>query len=77
MTIYEAAGGRAAFERIVDRFYDGIAADAFLRPMYPEDLGESKRTLSLFLIQYFGGPGEYSQERGHPRAFLNRFGPWV
>jgi hemoglobin len=35
--------------------------------MYPEDLTESKRHLSLFLIQYWGGPGTYQAERGHPR----------
>ena len=66
-TIFELAGGDATFERIVDRFYNGVANDALLRPMYPDDLQESKRTLSLFLIQYFGGPSTYSEERGHPR----------
>lgn len=66
-SIFELAGGAATFERIVDRFYNGVATDALLRPMYPDDLAESKRTLSLFLIQYFGGPGTYSEERGHPR----------
>ena len=38
-----------------------------LRPMYPADLTESKRHMALFLMQYFGGPTTYSQERGHPR----------
>ncbi|HEX6513375.1 MAG TPA: globin, partial [Chloroflexota bacterium] len=26
-----------------------------------------RRRLTLFLMQYFGGPGTYSEERGHPR----------
>jgi hemoglobin len=35
--------------------------------MYPADLTESKRHLTLFLVQYWGGPDHYMQERGHPR----------
>jgi len=66
-TIFEAIGGAPAFERIVARFYDGVATDPVLRPLYPADLEESKRFLALFLMQYFGGPTTYSQERGHPR----------
>lgn len=66
-TLYQAVGGQATFARIADRFYNAVAADAFLSPMYPGDWDESKRTLKLFLMQFFGGPEEYSQERGHPR----------
>jgi hemoglobin len=66
-TLFEQVGGAPVFERIVSRFYDGVAEDAVLRAMYPEDLAESKRTMSLFLMQYFGGPSTYSAERGHPR----------
>ena len=66
-TLYEVVGGEATFARIADRFYNAVAADAFLSPMYPGDWDESKRTLKLFLMQFFGGPDEYSQERGHPR----------
>ena len=65
-TLFEQLGA-PAFESLVERFYDGVANDALLRPMYPADLQESKRTLALFLIQFFGGPTDYSDERGHPR----------
>ena len=67
ITLYNAVGGASTFERIVERFYEGVANDPVLRPMYPDDLTESKRHLALFLMQYFGGPTTYSQERGHPR----------
>ena len=40
-TVYEAAGGDAAFARIVDTFYAGVETDPLLRPMYPEDLGDA------------------------------------
>lgn len=66
-TIYTAAGGAETFDRIVERFYAGVAEDPVLRPLYPPDLAESRRRLSLFLMQYFGGPPAYSAERGHPR----------
>ncbi|HEX2035275.1 MAG TPA: globin [Chloroflexota bacterium] len=66
-TIYEAAGGAETFHRLVDRFYEGVAGDPVLRPLYPDDLSTSRRHLALFLMQYFGGPATYSGERGHPR----------
>jgi len=67
MTIYEAVGGSATFERLVEAFYAEVANDPLLRPMYPEDLSVPQRNLTLFLIQYFGGPTTYSDERGHPQ----------
>ncbi len=76
ITVFEAAGGQPAFERIIDRFYAGIESDTLLRPMYPADLTESRRHMVLFLMQYFGGPGTYSQERGHPRLRM-RHAPYA
>ncbi len=64
---YERWGGEAFFTALVDRFYTGVATDPLLRPMYPDDLTESKAHLALFLMQYWGGPRRYSEERGHPR----------
>lgn len=69
VTVYEAVGGDRFFEELVDRFYAGVADDPILLPLYPEqdDLTGAKRRLSLFLIQYWGGPTTYSDTRGHPR----------
>jgi hemoglobin len=67
-TIYDRAGGTPFFEALVDRFYAGVASDPVLRPVYPEpDLAGAQHRLTLFLIQYWGGPTTYDQERGHPR----------
>jgi len=66
MTVYEAVGGAPTFERLVDAFYDQVEGDLVLRPMYPEDLSGPRRRLALFLMQFFGGPTTYSDERGHP-----------
>jgi hemoglobin len=67
--VYERVGGAPFFERLVDRFYDGVAADDVLLRLYPtpEDLDAARRHLTLFLVQYWGGPTTYSEERGHPR----------
>lgn len=67
VSLFDAVGGAPFFEAVVDHFYDGVVNDPILRPMYPEDLGDARRHTTLFLIQYWGGPGTYSEERGHPR----------
>jgi hemoglobin len=67
-TFYEQVGGEETFRRLVHRFYEGVAEDPLLKPMYPEeDLGPAEERLTLFLIQYWGGPTTYSENRGHPR----------
>jgi hemoglobin len=66
-TLYDAVGGMPFFERLVARFYEGVADDPILRPLYPEDLEVPTRYLTLFLAQYWGGPATYDAERGHPR----------
>ncbi|MFD6184528.1 globin [Streptomyces goshikiensis] len=67
-TFYELVGGEDTFRRLVHRFYQGVAGDPLLRPMYPEeDLGPAEERFALFLMQYWGGPTTYSENRGHPR----------
>ena len=67
-SLYQRAGGTPFFEALVQRFYDGVADDPDLRPLYPEaDLAPAQHRLTLFLIQYWGGPRTYDEERGHPR----------
>jgi hemoglobin len=68
VTFFEAVGGEKTFRRLVHRFYEGVAADPILRPLYPEeDLEPAEERLRLFLIQYWGGPRTYGERRGHPR----------
>jgi hemoglobin len=68
VSFYEAIGGEETFVRLVRRFYEEVAADPVLRPVYPaEDLGPAEEHLRLFLIQYWGGPATYNELRGHPR----------
>ncbi len=66
VTVHDVVGDDF-FVDLVDRFYDGVADDELLRPMYPADLTEPRKHLAAFLVQYWGGPTTYSDERGHPR----------
>ncbi len=67
-SLYDRAGGTPFFEALVGRFYAGVAGDPLLRPIYPEtDLAPAQHRLTLFLVQYWGGPTTYDEERGHPR----------
>jgi hemoglobin len=79
-SFYEAVGGEPTFRRLVTAFYAGVANDETLRPLYPEeDLTAAAERLTLFLIQYWGGPATYNEQRGHPRLRMRhapfRIGP--
>jgi hemoglobin len=79
-TFFDQIGGEPTFRKLVAEFYVGVAADPLLRPMYPEeDLGPATERLTLFLMQYWGGPSTYSEQRGHPRLRMRhapyRIGP--
>jgi len=75
-SVYDALGGLPFFVALVDGFYEGVNVDPLLRPLYPEDLADSRRHLAGFLAQYWGGPSTYSNERGHPRLRM-RHAPFV
>ena len=67
-TFFDAVGGEPTFRELVHRFYQRVRADAPLRALYPEDeLDDAEERLTLFLMQYWGGPRAYSEQRGHPR----------
>jgi len=68
VSFFDEIGGEPTVTAIVARFYEGMAGDDVLRPLYPEaDLGPAEERFRLFLMQYWGGPTTYSDQRGHPR----------
>ena len=71
-SIYDLIGAEA-IHSLTDAFYAAVETDPVLRSMYPDDLSESRRHLRLFLVQFFGGPSDYSAERGHPRLRMRHF----
>src|SRR5438132_6762697 len=71
------AGGEPACRLLVQRFYARVAIGPVLRALYPEeDLSAATERLTLFLIQYWGGPATYSEQRGHPRLRM-RHAPFL
>ncbi|MFN3997274.1 cyanoglobin [Algoriphagus sp.] len=65
-SIYEAIG-EDQIKKLVSYFYEEVAKNQALRKLYPEDLRPAERRLFLFLVQVFGGPQTYFEERGYPR----------
>src|SRR5258708_19366031 len=64
----EGGGGERSLWLLVARFYAVVGGGPLLRPLYPEpDLASATERLTLFLIQYWGGPSTYNEKRGHPR----------
>ena len=54
-TLFGRVGGDQFFNDLVEAFYEGIATDELLAPLYPDypDFGPARERLSLFLIQYW------------------------
>lgn len=76
-TFFDEIGGEATIAKIVAKFYEEVALDPIVGPMYPaDDMEGAERRLSLFLTQYWGGPTTYSEERGHPRLRM-RHAPYA
>lgn len=71
-SIYELIGEDQI--RLLTRyFYEEVSQNQSLRKLYPEDLAPAEGRLFLFLLQVFGGPQTYSEERGHPRLRMRHF----
>lgn len=69
-TPFDRLGGEPGVRRLVDRFYDLMdqldeARD--IRRLHPDDLGESRDKLWMFVCGFLGGPPMYVQRHGHPR----------
>ena len=75
VSLYQEVGGSDFFIELVNKFYEGVINDEVIISLYPDrnDLEGAKERLSLFLMQYGGGPTTYSDERGHPRLRQRHF----
>ena len=75
VSLYKEVGGSDFFVELVNKFYEGVVNDEIIISLYPDrnDLEVAKERLSLFLMQYWGGPTTYSDERGHPRLRQRHF----
>ncbi|GMA64814.1 globin [Alicyclobacillus fastidiosus] len=65
-TVYQAIGGAATMEKLVDAFYNRVEQNALLRPLFPPSFDEVRERQYWFLTQLFGGPRLYQEKRGQP-----------
>ncbi len=71
--LWHEVGGDETFRKLVWAFYRRVEEDAWLRRLFPPDLGPGREKQYLFLVQYFGGGPRYSALHGHPRLRMRHF----
>ncbi|MEN9440332.1 MAG: hypothetical protein RLZ33_408 [Bacteroidota bacterium] len=65
-TLYNRIGSDN-LKQLIDAFYDFVFANEKIGPLFQNDKEEIKEKQFLFLTQFLGGPGVYSERFGHPK----------
>jgi hemoglobin len=74
-TVYEWAGGQAAFERLTAAFYARVREDELLAPVFAEMPEEHPHHVAVWLAEVFGGPAAYTEEHGgYPHMLSKHIG---
>jgi hemoglobin len=64
-SLYEWAGGREAFRRLIDAFYDRVERDDLLARLFPGGVSEEHRAhVTDWWAEVFGGPATYTEQHG-------------
>lgn len=63
-TVYEWAGGMAAFERLTEAFYKRVRADELVGPLFANMPEEHPHNVAVWFAEVFGGPSAYTDEHG-------------
>ena len=64
-TLYDWAGGDAAFARLINAFYDRVEVDDLLAGFFPGGVSPEHRDhVIAWWVEVFGGPARYSDELG-------------
>jgi len=64
-TLFDWAGGRDAFDRMINAVYDRVQQDPLLSPFFPGGVHEEhRRNVATWWCEVFGGPAEYTSELG-------------
>ena len=64
-SLYDWAGGRDAFDRMINAFYDRVEADGLLSPFFPGGVhADHRRHVATWWSEVFGGPADYTTELG-------------
>jgi hemoglobin len=74
-TLYDWAGGAAAFDRLTTVFYARVAKDELLGPVFAGMDAAHPRYVAMWLAEVFGGPAAYTGERGgYPHMLAQHLG---
>ena len=72
-TIYEWAGGREAFARWLDAFYDLVEGDELLAPLFGGKVTvEHRDHVTAWWCEVMGGPAKYTAELGGYEPMLEK-----
>lgn len=69
-TLYEWLGGAPALERVLAHFYERVATDPLIGPLFAGMNPNHVAHVSAFIGEVFGGPPAYSAEHGGHAAML-------
>jgi hemoglobin len=69
-TLYEWAGGQAAFDRLTVAFYRRVRADDLLGDLFADMPREHPHHVAVWIAEVFGGPATYTAEHGGYRGMV-------
>ncbi|RMI34875.1 group II truncated hemoglobin [Nocardia stercoris] len=70
-TLYDWAGGHAAFDKLTDAFYREVRKDELIGPLFAHMDPDHPHFVAMWLGEVFGGPAAYSSERGDYRHMVS------
>lgn len=74
-TLYEWAGGMAAFEQLATVFYRRVRSDDVLGPLFANMPGDHPHHVAVWLAEVFGGPEGYTRDHGgYPHMLSKHLG---
>ena len=69
-TLYEWAGGSDALNRLTQTFYDKVAKDPVVGPVFKTMSPDHPAHVAAFIGEVFGGPKIYSEKFGGHREMV-------
>ncbi len=74
-TLYEWAGGAAAFERLTTAFYERVLADELVGPLFARMPSDHPHDVAVWLQEVCGGPPAYTEQHGgYPHMLAKHIG---
>src|SRR5919109_2508990 len=69
-TLYEWAGGQAAFEKLTEVFYAKVQKDDMLAEVFRDMSSEHAKHVAHFIAEVFGGPKVYTEHDKGIHAYM-------